>query len=572
MSSKFKGLEDFLAQFEKVKKVGNNEFAVRCPAHADKNPSLNISLNDTKILINCKAGCQVSDIVKALNLTMADLFIGGQAVAKQTMTLVETYVYKDASGKPLTATLRYEPKNFRQGHYASRGKLEMGLGNTPTVLYHLPEMLIAKADGDTIYFVEGEKDADKLWDYGFVATTNPMGAGKWKPQYTQTLEDCKVVIIPDKDKAGKDHAEAIAKILRGKAKSIKIIDLPDIEGIAVKDVYDWFVAGGDEQALRELVANTPEHTKLPIITAKGLMAKHFEPVRWIVPTLIPSGVSMLGGKPKVGKSWLDLDVAISVAGGGMPFGSNFQCDQRPVLLLSLEDGERRLQGRLRDMDRTIPDALTLAFKWQRLDTGGMEDIDEWAAANNYNGLIIIDTLKRVRPTEQQGKTLYGQDYDAVAPLLDYHNKHNGIDFWVNHHLNKREDKQTTDVTDLISGSTGLTGALDNVLILQRRRGETEGTLDIISRDAGDRKIALEWQAPFWIFKGDATQYEISKERLEILDYLAKQPDSTPKDIAETLGKKRGSIRFLLSAMRGDDEIVETDGKYNVAQGQGGMLE
>ena len=94
------------------------------------------------------------------------------------------------------------------------------------MLYHLPEVLEAIKKGETIYVCEGEKDADNLRKLGLQATTNPMGAGKWRPEYSESLTGANVVILPDKDEPGRKHAAQVAQSLIGKAKSIKVLELP----------------------------------------------------------------------------------------------------------------------------------------------------------------------------------------------------------------------------------------------------------------------------------------------------------------------------------------------------------
>ena len=116
------------------------------------------------------------------------------------------------------------------------------------VLYRLPDVLKAKAGGKPIVCAEGEKDCDSLAEQGFAATCNPGGAGKWQDSFSETLRGADVVIIPDRDKPGRDHAELVAGKLHGVAKSIRVIELPDANGKPVKDAADDFNAAGDAGA------------------------------------------------------------------------------------------------------------------------------------------------------------------------------------------------------------------------------------------------------------------------------------------------------------------------------------
>jgi len=139
-------------------------------------------------------------------------------------------------------------------HYAHVKKLATGKGNAPHVLYRLPDVTAAARTGDTIFIVEGEKDADRLARNGLIATTSANGAGDWQNEYTQQLAGTNVVIIPDADQAGWDHAIRIEEALIETAKSVKTVLLP----VAPKqDVSDWFDQGHTIVELLALAADTP---------------------------------------------------------------------------------------------------------------------------------------------------------------------------------------------------------------------------------------------------------------------------------------------------------------------------
>jgi hypothetical protein len=124
------------------------------------------------------------------------------------------------------------------------------------VPYHLPEVLEAIANEQPVFIVEGEKDVESLAKLGSAATCNAGGAGKWKPKHSEYLRDADVVIIPDNDKSGRDHAQQVASSLTAIAKRIRIVELP---GLADKgDVSDWISAGGTAEQLWALVEQAPD--------------------------------------------------------------------------------------------------------------------------------------------------------------------------------------------------------------------------------------------------------------------------------------------------------------------------
>lgn len=167
----------------------------------------------------------------------------------------KVYDYKDADGNLLFQVVRFEPKGFAQRRPLNNGFV-WGLGEVVPVLYRLPEILQAINDGKTIFICEGEKDADNLAELGLTATTCPMGAGKWRASYTDYLKDCcEAVVLTDKDAPGRAHAHDVASDLHAAGITVKVIEMPDIEGAHVKDVSDWLSNGGTYDEFMAIVDN-----------------------------------------------------------------------------------------------------------------------------------------------------------------------------------------------------------------------------------------------------------------------------------------------------------------------------
>ena len=162
--------------------------------------------------------------------------------------MVCAYDYKDEAGKLLYQVVRYKPKDFRQRRPDGQGGWTWNMEGVRRILYHLDDLQRLEP-GETVYLVEGEKDADNLWLNGCPATTSPGGANAWKSDYANALTGLRVVIIPDKDGPGMAYASQVAHDLTGKAKEIKVIELP---GEKVKDVSDWLDAGGKVEELPKL--------------------------------------------------------------------------------------------------------------------------------------------------------------------------------------------------------------------------------------------------------------------------------------------------------------------------------
>src|SRR5215218_8713848 len=202
------------------------------------------------------------------------------------------------------------------------------------------------------------------------------------------------------------------------------------------------------------------------MTAAELMEMEFEPTRWVVPEVLPEGLSLLVGKPKKGKSWMGLGMCEAVAAGGVAFGIK-RVEQGDALYLGLEDNEKRLKKRLKKIlnGASPPDNMHLRTEWPRLDEGGAEALDAWLTDHPSTRLVVIDTLAKIRK-EGRGQNIYAEDYAALEQLLPLAAKHS-VAIVVVHHLRKMA---ASDPLDEISSSTGLTAGVDGFLILRRTPG------------------------------------------------------------------------------------------------------
>ena len=176
-------------------------------------------------------------------------------------------------------------------------------------------------------------------------------------------------------------------------------------------------------------------------------------------------------------------------------------------------------------------------------------------------LVVIDTLARFRPQRRARGNLYDEDYAAGVGLVDLAQKH-GVCIVVVHHLRKQI---ADDPIDEVSGTAGLTGVVDGVLILKRGRGKADGFLDVTGRDVEEAEWALRWdaQSARWSIVGGAEEYRRSEARKQVLDTLklAGKP-LTPREVAELTGGKRNAVKGLMRKMAQDGEITACgEGKY-----------
>jgi len=233
-----------------------NSWQARCPAHDDRNPSLSLTERDGRLLVHCHAGCSQEAVIEALrerglwpereqHETPKQ---NGKARARKQDPgpIIAEYIYRDEHGNPLFRVTRHMPKDFRRWRPDGKGGWRLGARGVPEVLYRLREVVEAAV----VFVVEGERDVETLREHGFVATCNPGGAGKWRPEYADVLRGKTCIVIPDTDEPGRKHGDEIIRSLQFKAARIIRLDLSD-DG--VKDITEWFERGRSEAELCEIL-------------------------------------------------------------------------------------------------------------------------------------------------------------------------------------------------------------------------------------------------------------------------------------------------------------------------------
>jgi hypothetical protein len=338
-----------------------------------------------------------------------------------------------------------------------------------------------------------------------------------------------------------------------------VIELPTLPGCAKTGVDDFIVHHG-KRARNELLKLphwSPYQTE--IITHDELAKKKIPPTRWIVPDTIPAGLIVFVGPPKVGKSWWVLQLAVAVSTGTRFFNSPLKSCE--VLALMLEDTERRLQDRLKKVCAGVvkpANKLSLVTQWPSVEQHGLEMLERELERRRHVRLVIVDTLARLRARPGQGENSYLADYDALARLKQIADKF-GVALLLVHHTRKAG---ADDPLDTVSGTHGIAGAADCVIVLKRARGQADATLHIMGRDVPERDLVLRFEDGIWEHIGDAQKVHATRERQEILELLARTGHAMkPSEIAAQLVKKPSTIRYLVFAMKRDGELSETADGY-----------
>lgn len=503
----------------KSKDVRDRHSMWQCPAHPDNNPSLGVDDRGDKVVLRCYAGCHVDDIMAALGLTLADLFDGElEKDDTSRAVLVRSYLYENPNGEPWFYVDRYYPKTFRQRlpgvepapDLSARSK-NPGLDERPPIPYHFPRVRRCIDAGDcTVWWVDGEKDVETAERHGLVATC-PPGFAKWRKWYATRLEGAaEIVIVEDQDKSkqngdltpGQKQAKEAWAGFRAAGLKVRVVS-PAVG----KDLTDHFNAGHGVEDFR-LSGTTA--TRPRGLTAHELGTKEFPKIRWCVPDLLPQGVTLFGGSPKVGKSWVSLNLACAVASGGFAMGS-LRANQGSVIYLAREDNYRRLQSRveyvmggsLSDFPKGL-ELIPLEEDWPGGEEG-LANLTQWAEEVGNPALVILDTLVKVEPEmgeQRNGSGIYTGNYRMMSQYKVWADRHNAAVLMVHH--DKKTDAKTAkdaDPFDLFSGSRALTGAADTLWFLravyQDGKRTDQGLLDITGRDVVQQQIDMKQRHGLW---------------------------------------------------------------------------
>jgi hypothetical protein len=301
---------------------------------------------------------------------------------------------------------------------------------------------------------------------------------------------------------------------------------------------------------------------------KELGEMNIPEIKWIIPDLLPEGLTILSGKPKTGKSWAAIGMAFEISSGGLAF-NHFPCKKGKVLYLALEDSQRRLQKRRnkilesKDENFDIDSIKNIIYKTDKiksLEQGGKEFLIETLKKEQGIDLIIIDTLNRFAPPKN-GDEGYSE-MTRILSILHEIAKEYQIGIILIHHNKKGNGNDNEDPMDMILGSTAISGVSDTLMVFKKNKNGT--VLYVKGRDVEDIEIAIEFnkETCIWEYKGDAKTIALSEERKKILEVLDYEIPYTPKEIAEMGNLNYGSVRILLRKMLEEGIISQPEkGKY-----------
>ncbi|GAA2184688.1 hypothetical protein GCM10009785_33610 [Brooklawnia cerclae] len=318
-----------------------------------------------------------------------------------------------------------------------------------------------------------------------------------------------------------------------------------------------------------MIEKVPEEPNLlaGLRTGAWLDEQVFPELTWIVPGLVPEGMTLLVGGPKIGKSWLSFDIALAAATGGRAVGC-IPVSWRPVLLLALEDGDRRLQSRARKLLGGEPIPAALNYMTRVVPGTVQPTISAWLDSlpeRLPRPLVILDTLGKILPPARPGESDYMRDYRVAGALKSIADARPGMAMLVLHHDRKAA---SDDFVNTVSGTNGIAGAADTIVVLNRRRNEASGKFLVTGRDVTEAEYAVSMDGCRWHLAGgsldaaaklaadaEATQ-GLGDDTTRILTLVATRPDGVrAADVVDALGFTTEKARQYLKRLYDSGRIA-----------------
>ena len=278
------------------------------------------------------------------------------------------------------------------------------------------------------------------------------------------------------------------------------------------------------------------YEKLPkTISAEELLSTPLPPVKWIIPDLLPAGLALFAGPSKAGKSWLTLWLCLQMAQGKPMWGR--EIEPHTVLYLSLEDTFNRLQKRLLQLvgSEEAPERLVMQTECSSIGQGLEEQLVSFIYQHPDTGLIVIDTLQKVRSNDQNN-SMYASDYKEISALKALADKYN-VCILLIHHLRKQA---ADDPFQQIAGSNGLMGASDTSWVMQRKRMSQTASILVTGRDMDNKTLRLHEENFVWMLdEEESTEQIVAKA---VPGYIWKVAD-----YIDSVGTWQGTATELLVA-------------------------
>lgn len=447
----------------------NNGKNLICFKHDDKNPSLSVFKSNGEYRHHCHA-CGASGDCLDLIGSLENIADAGRKISRlkeiagivvESKKIACTYDYTDVEGRLVFQTVKFLPKDFKQRRPDGKGGWIYNLQGVQLIPYNLSQFIKSKY----CFIVEGEKDCETLKAIGITASCNPMGAGKWKPEYNEHFRGKRVYILPDNDKAGRDHAVMVARSLKPVAESIKVIELP---GLPEKgDVSDWLGQGNTKERLIELCKSISEWTEPATVEDKSLLQSLIKwndvhsfntETEYLIDKLIPEGaITLLFGRGGIGKTSLALQMIHAIAEGKDFAG--LKTKQTPVTYIDCENPLSVLKDRIKHIGKS--DNILIWHGSCQPAPARLDRQEYIQYLDLPEGLIVFDTLRASFLGDENNSQDIAIIVDRLKQLRD-----RGFSVLLLHHTPKSNDS-------IYKGSTAILDLVDHALCLEPVKDDDE---------------------------------------------------------------------------------------------------
>lgn len=365
----------------------------RCPAHDDNHESLSVGpgTEGQPVVFKCHAMCDAADIIAAAGITWAEVCepLDQSAVDGDVWTprgnASHVYSYTDEQGTELFQALRVPlaggGKTFMQRHFdPASQRYVWNLQGVRRVLYRLPQIMDAVANGREVWLFEGEKDVERAVADGKDATTVPMGAGKWLPEYGEFLHGATVTIMADNDNPGRQHARMVYDdLVTNRECTVRIVETP-LAGC--KDYFDHRKAGGQDDHLVTTTMSIKVASEQHGLGIATFLDTEFDTGREIIPGMLAeANVALIVGPEGHGKSLLMRQMAVQCAYGLVPF----TLEEMPPLKVLYIDAENPEFQQMLDWKRLV--GLGARHAQRQLTDDDLLILSEW---RNEPDLTTLD--------------------------------------------------------------------------------------------------------------------------------------------------------------------------------------
>jgi AAA domain-containing protein/CHC2-type zinc finger protein len=463
--------ENRLSQ-NKLRKSGRG-FMALCCFHNDSTPSLSISME--KGVWKCHSGCGsggVLDFEMKFSSCDKETAIAriAEIIGESHLNLGQQpeaiYPYTDAFGKLLFQVVRYPGKRFTQRRPKDDGGWEYKTQGMKMVLYNLPDVVAAR----NLLVVEGEKCADYVRQAlpaqlpVLAVTTSPRGAGKWLDEFGAFSAGKQVLIVEDNDEAGRNHAQAVARSCHKWAQGVKIMrltDMPEHSGC------DDFIA---KHGVQEFLARSKslewwqqpiEERSLFLSVSDFMAGEEKDGIDWLVEGVVQRGANgMVIARPKSGKSFAILDLAIALASGQKWLDFYVEKKVRTALV-SREDYAGLTRNRYKKLAAGRNLTQAELDGWLYINAKGIKpkimlDYPEDVAnlitdlKRYHTEFLIMDVMRVLHGADENDNTEMQKVIDVLNRIQDA----TGASLCLVHHDNKRED---ATITERVRGASGIAG-------------------------------------------------------------------------------------------------------------------